>query len=53
MKIILVIIYLILTVSGLVLMKLGNNPGVFSMKEGNINFGINIISAFRIYLLYI
>ena len=44
MKFILVGIYVILTLSGLVLMKLGGNPGSFSMVEGNINFGISPIS---------
>ena len=45
MKIILVIIYLLLSVSGLVLMKLGGNSGTLAMKEGTITFGINWISA--------
>ena len=44
MQIILVIIYLILTVSGLVFMKLGGNTGSFSMADGNINFGISPVS---------
>ena len=44
MKFILVGIYVVLTLSGLVLMKLGGNPGSFSMVEGNINFGISPIS---------
>lgn len=44
MQIILVIIYLTLTLSGLVLMKLGGNPGSFSFADGNINFGISPIS---------
>ena len=44
MKFILVGIYVVLTLSGLVLMKLGGNPGSFSMAEGNINFGISPIS---------
>lgn len=44
MKFILVGIYVIFTLSGLVLMKLGKNPGSFSMSEGNINFAINPIS---------
>jgi len=45
MKIVLVLIYLFLTVSGLILMKLGGNSGTISMKEGTILFGINWISA--------
>lgn len=44
MKIILVIIYLILTISGLILMKKGGNPGTLSLESGNINFGMNLIS---------
>lgn len=44
MQFILVVIYIILTLSGLVLMKLGGNPGSISMAEGNINFGISPIS---------
>ena len=44
MKFILVGIYVVLTLSGLVLMKLGGNPGSFSMAEGNINFGISPVS---------
>ena len=44
MQIILVIIYLILTISGLVLMKLGGNPGSLAFENGNMNFGISLIS---------
>ena len=44
MKIILVIIYMILSLSGLILMKKGGNPGSISMDSGNINFGISPIS---------
>ena len=44
MQIILVIIYLILTISGLVLMKLGGNPGSLAIENGNMNFGISLIS---------
>ncbi len=44
MQIILVLIYLVLTLSGLILMKFGGNPGSFSMADGNINFGISPIS---------
>ena len=44
MKIILVVIYLILTISGLILMKKGGNPGTFSMQNGNFTFGMNFIS---------
>ena len=45
MKFILVAIYLILSVSGLVFMKLGGNPGTIAIKEGTINFAMNWISA--------
>lgn len=45
MKFILVGIYLILTVSGLIFMKLGGNSGTISLNEGNIGFTINWISA--------
>ena len=44
MPIVLVVIYMILTLSGLVLMKKGGNPGSISMQEGNLNFGISPIS---------
>ena len=44
MKIVLVLIYLVLTISGLVLMKKGGNPGSITMNKGDINFGINLIS---------
>ena len=44
MQFILVGIYLILTMSGLILMKLGGNTGTFAMENGNINFGISPIS---------
>ena len=45
MKIILIIAYLILTVSGLVLMKLGGNPGTISIENKTFQFGISLISA--------
>ena len=44
MKIVLILIYLALTISGLVLMKKGGNPGTISMNKGDLNFGINAIS---------
>lgn len=44
MKIVLVIIYLILTVSGLVLMKKGGNSGTISVNNGEANFAINLVS---------
>lgn len=44
MKIVLILIYLVLTISGLVLMKLGNNPGTIAVKDGTATFGISLIS---------
>ena len=44
MQIILIIIYLILTVSGLILMKLGGNTGTLAFDNGNMNFGISLVS---------
>ena len=44
MQIILIIIYLILTVSGLILMKLGGNTGTLAFNNGNMNFGISLVS---------
>lgn len=45
MKIVFVAIYLLLTVSGLVLMKLGGNSGTLSVANKELTFGINLISA--------
>ena len=44
MQFIIIGIYLLLTMSGLILMKLGGNTGKFAMVEGDINFGISPIS---------
>lgn len=44
MQFILIGIYLILTMSGLILMKLGGNTGTIAMNDGNINFGISPVS---------
>ena len=44
-KIILVVVYLILTTLGVVLMKKGGNPGSLAIEESTLNFGISIISA--------
>ena len=44
MQIVLIIIYLILTVSGLILMKKGGNPGSIAFESGNVNFGISLVS---------
>ena len=53
MKIVLVIIYLVLTVLGLILMKKGGNSGSIAIENQTFNFNINLISAlgFICYLL--
>lgn len=45
MKIILIIVYLMLTVSGLILMKIGGNTGSIAVENKTFTFGISIISA--------
>lgn len=45
MKIVLIIIYLVLTVSGLILMKLGGNTGTIAIENKTFQFGISLISA--------
>ena len=45
MKFVLVIAYLILTVLGLVFMKLGGNPGSLAIKEGTITLGMSLVSG--------
>lgn len=52
MQIILVVVYLVLSMSGLIFMKLGGNTGSFSMVEGNINFGIHPLSLLG-FIFYI
>ena len=49
MKVILVGIYLILTVSGLILMKKGGNAGKISISAGEFNLSISLISCLGIY----
>lgn len=44
LKYILVVVYLGLSLSGLIFMKLGGNTGSFSLKDGNIIFEINWVS---------
>lgn len=44
MQVIIVVVYLLLTMLGLILMKLGGNTGSFAVENGNINFGISPIS---------
>lgn len=43
-QVIIIMIYISLSISGLVLMKLGGNPGSIAMTDGNINFGISPVS---------
>ncbi len=43
-QVIMIIIYISLSISGLVLMKVGGNPGTISMLDGNINLGISPVS---------
>ena len=45
MKIVLIIVYLVLTVSGLILMKLGGNTGTIAIENKTFQFGISLISA--------
>lgn len=45
MKVILVIVYLLLTVSGLILMKKGGNAGKIGFSAGEFNFSISLISC--------
>lgn len=52
-KFILVGIYIILTLSGLILMKKGGNPGSISVNSGEINLGMSLVSmiGFVCYIL--
>lgn len=45
MRILLVVIYLILTVSGLILMKKGGNAGKIAFSAGEFNLSISLISC--------
>ena len=53
MNIILVIIYLIFTTSGLILIKLGGNPGTAQLVNSDINFSINWISMIGMFFYII
>ena len=44
MQYILVAIYIILTISGLILIKKGGNPGTVNVNNGEIHLGMNLIS---------
>lgn len=43
-KIVLFVVYIVLTVTGVTLMKLGGNSGTIAIKEGLFNFNISLIS---------
>ena len=45
MKILMIVLYLIFTVSGLILMKKGGNAGKISISAGEFGFSISWISA--------
>ena len=45
MKILMIVCYLIFTVSGLILMKKGGNAGKISISAGEFDFNISLISA--------
>ena len=45
MKIILICIYLFLSLSGLVLMKKGGNPGRLNISKNDINLSMSLVSA--------
>lgn len=45
MQYVLIGVYLILTVAGVIFMKLGGNPGSLAVKEGTITFGMSIVSG--------
>ena len=53
MKIVLVLVYIVLSTSGLVFMKLGGNSGTVSLIQKDLSFTINYISAigFICYLI--
>ena len=45
MQFVLIGVYLILTVAGLVFMKLGGNPGTLAVKDGTITLGMSVVSG--------
>lgn len=45
MRILMVVLYLVFTVSGLILMKKGGNAGKISFSAGEFDFNISLISA--------
>lgn len=44
MSIMFIVVYLILSTSGVILMKLGGNAGTIAIANSTLNFNINIIS---------
>lgn len=52
MRIVMIVLYLILTVSGLILMKKGGNAGTITANSGELGFSISWISALG-FLCYI
>lgn len=45
MKMLIIPVYLILTVAGLILMKLGGNPGTIALKSGTMEMSMSMISG--------
>ncbi len=45
MQYVLIVVYLVLTVAGLVFMKLGGNPGSLAVKDGTITLGMSVVSG--------
>lgn len=45
MQYVLILVYLVLTVAGLVFMKLGGNPGTLALKDGTITLGMSVVSG--------
>lgn len=45
MQYLLIVVYLVLTVAGLVFMKLGGNPGTLALKDGTITLGMSVVSG--------
>ena len=45
MQYVFIVVYLFLTVAGLVFMKLGGNPGELAVKDGTVTFGMSIVSG--------
>lgn len=52
MKVVFVMIYLVLTVSGLILMKKGGNAGKIKIAAGEFNLSISLVSCLG-FLCYI